>query len=319
MPKTAIAKRTFKIVDLIRNRDSFEYIEVPKFPVEINIEVTTTATLTTPKPAPSAVLDRLEKAARDKLDEYETTINEELIKIEKKIKTLMATPTGDALDQAEKLTQGTTVTVKNALASAQGAAEDAVEVRLRKEAQNDDLLTEARVKTGVKVVSGVISVGANVAKLVATLGADVTSYLSIAKTLFKLGLPATLGLLPNGPKVTVAPPVTVMVLEFADDDVYPTGGTDRTVYEPSAVTDKLNVPSPLVGVCGSPLSMAVLLLKSMNTVAPDWPASPASIAPLPLLSTNTLPTATPPVGGVVPSGTVFENSDVELFGKKSAG
>jgi hypothetical protein len=188
MPKTATAKRTFKIVDLIRNRDSFEYIEVPKFPVEINIEVTTTSTLTTPKPAPSAVLDRLEKAARDKLDEYETTINEELIKIEKKIKTLMATPGADALDQAEKLAQGTTVMVKNALASAEGAAEDAVEVRLRKEAQNDDLLTEARVKTGVKVVSGVISVGANVAKLVATLGADVTSYLSIAKTLFKLGL-----------------------------------------------------------------------------------------------------------------------------------
>jgi len=52
MPKTATAKRTFKIVDLIRNRDSFEYIEVPKFPVEINIEVTTTSTLTTPKPAP---------------------------------------------------------------------------------------------------------------------------------------------------------------------------------------------------------------------------------------------------------------------------
>jgi len=188
MPKTATAKRTFKIVDLIRNRDTFEYIEVPKFPVEVNIEVTTTSTLTTPKPAPSAVLDRLEKAARDKLDEYETTINEELIKIEKKIRTLMATPGADALDQAEKLTQGTTATVKNALASAQGAAEDAVEVRLRKEAQNDDLLTEARVKTGVKVVSGVISVGANVAKLVATLGADVTSYLSIAKSLFKLGL-----------------------------------------------------------------------------------------------------------------------------------
>lgn len=188
MPKTATAKRTFKIVDLIRNRDTFEYIEVPKFPVEINIEVTTTSTLTTPKPAPSAVLDRLEKAAREKLDEYETTINEELIKIEKKIKTLMATPSADALDQAEKLTQGTTAMVKKALASAEGAAEQAVENRLKDEAKKDDLLTEARVKTGLKVASGVISVGANVAKLVATLGADVTSYLSIAKTLFKLGL-----------------------------------------------------------------------------------------------------------------------------------
>jgi len=188
MPKTAVAKRTVKIVDLILTRDTFEYIEVPKFPVEINIEVTTTSNVTTPKAAPSSVLDRLEKAARAKLKEYETIINEELIKIEKKIRTLMATPTADNLDQAKKMTEATTATVKKALASAEGAAEKAVEDRLEDEAKKDELLTEARVKTGVKVFSGVISVGANVAKLVATLGADVTSYLSIAKSLFTLGL-----------------------------------------------------------------------------------------------------------------------------------
>src|SRR5712671_2641023 len=188
MPKTTTATRSFKIVDLIRNRESFEYIEVPAFPVEVDIEVTTTATLTTPKPAPSAVFDRLEKVARAKLEEYETTITEELVKIEKKIAGLMAQPGEDALKEAEQLTQGTTAMVKKALASAEPAAQKAVEDRLKKEAQGDDLLTEARVKTGVKAVTGVISLSANVAKLVATLGADVTSYLSIAKTLFSLGL-----------------------------------------------------------------------------------------------------------------------------------
>jgi len=86
------------------------------------------------------------------------------------------------------MTQTTTAMVKKALASAEAAADKAVEDRLNKEAQGDDLLTEARVKTAVKVVTGTISVGANVAKLVATLGADVTSYLSIAKTLVGLGL-----------------------------------------------------------------------------------------------------------------------------------
>jgi len=188
MPKTTTATRSFKIVDLIRNRESFEYIEVPAFPVEVDIEVTTTATLTTPKPAPSAVFDRLEKVARAKLEEYETTITEELVKIEKKIAGLMAQPGEDALKEAEQLTQGTTAMVKKALASAEPAAQKAVEDRLKKEAQGDDLLTEARVKTGIKAVTGVISLSANVAKLVATLGADVTSYLSIAKTLFSLGL-----------------------------------------------------------------------------------------------------------------------------------
>jgi len=188
MAKTTTAKRTFKIVDLIRKRDRFKYIEVPKFPVEVNIEVTTTAALTTPKPAPSSVLDRLEDAARAKLEEYEDIITEELVKIEKKIDDLMEHPSGDAQDQAEKMVQATTATVKKALASAEAAADKAVEDRLKKEAQGDDLLTEARVKTAVKVASGAISVGANVAKLVATMGADVTSYLSIAKTLVSLGL-----------------------------------------------------------------------------------------------------------------------------------
>lgn len=188
MPKTATAKRTFKIVDLVRKRDTFEYIQIPKFPVEVNIEVTTSATVGTPKPAPSSVLDRLEDAARAKLEEYEDIITEECTKIEKKIGDLMKHPTADAQDQAEKMAQTATTMVKKALESAEGAAEKAVEDRLKKEAQGDDLLTEARVKTAVKVASGAISVGANVAKLVATMGADVTSYLSIAKTLVTLGL-----------------------------------------------------------------------------------------------------------------------------------
>ena len=58
MPKTTTTKRAFKIVDLIRKRESFEYIDVPSFPVEVVIEVTTSGRVTTPKPAPSAVFDQ---------------------------------------------------------------------------------------------------------------------------------------------------------------------------------------------------------------------------------------------------------------------
>ena len=188
MPKTTTAKRVFKIVDLIRERKTFQYIEVPAFPVEVTIEVTTSALLTTPKPAPSAVFDRLEGVARAKLQEYEDTITEELTRIEGKIRTLMAQPGSESMKEAEEMTQTATAMVKKALASAEPAAEKAIEVRLAKEAQGDALLTEARVKTVVKVGSGVISVAANVAKLVATAGADVTSYLSIAKTMVSIGL-----------------------------------------------------------------------------------------------------------------------------------
>jgi hypothetical protein len=188
MAKTTTAKRTFKIVDLIRERKTFKYIEVPAFPVEVTIEVTTSGLVSAPKPAPSAVFDRLEGVARAKLEEYEKIITEDLNKIEVKIEKLMQQPGSDGLKEAEQMTQAATATIKKALASAEPAAEDAIEARLAKEAQGDKLLTEARVKTAIKVGSGVISVAGNVAKLVATAGADVTSYLSIAKTLVSFGM-----------------------------------------------------------------------------------------------------------------------------------
>src|SRR5262245_44818084 len=105
MPKTATAKRTFKIVSLVRKRNEFTYIDVPEYPVEVNIEVTTTATVTTPKPAPSSVLDRLEEAARKKLEDYEDTITEEVTRLEGKIEKLMEQPTAEAKDEAEKMVQ----------------------------------------------------------------------------------------------------------------------------------------------------------------------------------------------------------------------
>ena len=128
----------------------------------------------------------LKEFARAKLEEYETIITEDLTKIETKIANLMAQPTADALTEAEQMTQTATATVKKALASAEPAAQQAIENRLAKEAQGDDLLTESRVKTAIKVAPRHLR-RANVAKLVATAGADVTSYLSIAKTLVSFG------------------------------------------------------------------------------------------------------------------------------------
>src|ERR1051325_693621 len=108
MAKTTTAKRVFKVVDLIRARDSFQYIQVPAFPVEVAIEVTTSARLTTPKPAPPAVFHGLEGVARAELERYETIITEELRKIEVKIGKLMAQPGADALQEAEQMTQTAT-------------------------------------------------------------------------------------------------------------------------------------------------------------------------------------------------------------------
>jgi len=85
--------------------------------------VTTSSRIgTPPKPAPSAVLDRLEAAARAKLDEYENIITEECARIEKKIAELVTNPSEHSEDQPEKIAQTATAMVKNALESAQAAA-----------------------------------------------------------------------------------------------------------------------------------------------------------------------------------------------------
>jgi len=132
-------------------------------------------------------MKRLEDAARAELERYEQIITEELKKFDAKIAKAVEPGTKAALKEAEEIAKTTTVMVKNALDSAKGAAAIAVEKTLKKEAQGDKLLTQARVKTGVKIATGVIKIGASVAKLVATAGADVTSYVSIAKTIYDLG------------------------------------------------------------------------------------------------------------------------------------
>jgi hypothetical protein len=185
MAKTTTTIRKVDIVDLIRNRKSFPLLDVPAIRVTVNIEITSSGLLIKPAPVPSAKLDRLEKAARDKLDEYEDIITKEAARFSKKIEGLLQQ---GQRKQADAVTSEVNASIKNALRSAEGAAEQAVEAAKKKESQGDKLLTEARVKTTVKVVFSGVSLATNAAKLAGTMGADVTSYFSIAKTLISLGL-----------------------------------------------------------------------------------------------------------------------------------
>jgi len=188
MARTATTTRKFKIVDLVRYKNSQSMIDVPPYPVEVVIEVTTKAVIGSPKEVPSSKMDRLEKAARAELDRYESIITDELKKFDGRIAETMRQGTPEALNEAKETAATASAMVAKALESAKGAAETAVQKTLEKESKGDKLLTEARVKTGIKVTTGVISIGASVAKLVGTMGADVTSYLSIARALFDLGL-----------------------------------------------------------------------------------------------------------------------------------
>jgi hypothetical protein len=185
MAKTTTVKGKVDIVDLIRDRKLFPLLNVPAVRVIVEFEVTTTGLLATPAPAPSAKIERMQEAARRKLDDYEKIITEECAKFNKKIDGLL---NEGNLKEAQSVAATVNTLVKNALASAEAAAQKAVEDAKKKESQGDKLLTEARVKTAVKVTFAGVSLATQATKLAVSYGADVTAYFSIAKTLVQLGL-----------------------------------------------------------------------------------------------------------------------------------
>jgi hypothetical protein len=185
MAKTTVVTGKVDIVDLIRDRKLFPLLNVPPMRVTVTFDVTTTGFIMKPAPAPSEKVKRMGDAAREKLDEYETTITQECVRFSKKIDGLMKE---GKRKEADAVVETVNHAIKNALLSAEAAGKKAVDDALEKEAKGDKLLTEARVKTTIKVTFAGVSLATNVTKLVATSGADVTSYFSIAKTLLSLGL-----------------------------------------------------------------------------------------------------------------------------------
>lgn len=172
----ASTKRSFYIVDLVRDRKLFTNLDIPPIRVNITIEVAADV--------PKAKMDRLEKAARDKLGEYEKTIVKEAEKFNKQIDVLLEQ---NKLKEAIALADQANHAIKNALASAQGAALAAVEVVKKQEAQGDKLLLQARVTVVVTFVFGAIKIATSVARIGASHGADVHAWLTLAKDLYKLG------------------------------------------------------------------------------------------------------------------------------------
>jgi len=185
MPNKTVTKRTLDIVDLIRDRKLFPLLDVPPMRIKVVIEVTTTALIGTPKPAPEAAMKRLEAVAQATLDKYEDTITSECQKFSKKISDLL-----DAGNLKEAIAVADTVNhaVKNALLSAEGAASKAVEEARKAEGQKDKLLKEAQVKTVMTYTFAGVKIATHAVKLAGSHGADVTAYIGIAKAVFGIGM-----------------------------------------------------------------------------------------------------------------------------------
>lgn len=187
MAKTTDRKFEFSIVDLVRSKPKLEYIEIPAYKVDVEYTITTTSKFRKPEQAPDIAGKRMRAVAEKELERYEKIIKEEAVKLDKKVAELMKTPGKKSQAEAEKLIQGVNQSIMNALNSAQGAAQKAIEKQLKDEANKDKLLTEARVKTTLKVSKGVIKIGTAVTRAVASSGADVLAYKTIAKEIYNLG------------------------------------------------------------------------------------------------------------------------------------
>jgi hypothetical protein len=185
MANKTVTKRTLDVVDLVRDRKLFPLLDVPPMRVKVVIEVTTTALIGTPKPAPEAAMKRLEAVAQGVLDKYEKTITEECTTFSKKIDALV---NEGKEKEAAAMAETVNHAVKNALASVEGAATKAVEEARKAEGQKDKLLKEAQVKTALTYTFAGIKIATHTVKLVGSHGADVTAYYGIAKAVFEIGM-----------------------------------------------------------------------------------------------------------------------------------
>lgn len=170
-----------KMTSLVPDQSAFnDVLKVGAMPVDVTITITTKGLVSAKKFSNEEMKKHFAPTANEVIAEYEETLAKEL---EKLAGTVRALAKGGDNAGAEKMVAETTLSVNNALASLQGAINTAINARVKMEAQRDTNLKEARVVTTAKVGKITIAIATSVVKLVATSGANIKSYLDIAKQL----------------------------------------------------------------------------------------------------------------------------------------
>ncbi len=174
----ATQKKVLKL-DLCPKKPDPKLMDVGETMVEV------TVTLETKQPVPSSKFDRCVGAAETVLERYQSIIQDEVLKLEAKVKAAAAK---GEVDEVLKMARDTTTSVQGACRAIQGAVDKAVEDRIKKEAQGDQNLLEARIITGVKITFKVISIAKDVTEVVVTAGANVKAWVSLAKDIASLAM-----------------------------------------------------------------------------------------------------------------------------------
>jgi hypothetical protein len=144
--------------------------ESTKVNVEIEIE--------TAKPN-TAKTDRWTKVAEQEMERYRDIVTDT---VEKVTKDWDQKPLAERKKDAETLSKS----IDKAYQSMEGAIEKAVEVQIKREAQGDKNLLEARIAVAAKGTFKVIAIGADIAELAVSGGANVKAWYALAKDIYAL-------------------------------------------------------------------------------------------------------------------------------------
>ncbi len=138
-------------------------------------------------------MDRLEAVANGVLDKYQKIIQEEAKRLNDEIvgkkgraRIVKPAEAEKLLKEAAQMAEATEKSINNALKSVQGAINEAVSAELKKLSRDDKNLLEARIKVAIDITYSVIGIAGNITKIAVSSGADVSSWLSLAKGLYDL-------------------------------------------------------------------------------------------------------------------------------------
>ena len=160
--------------DLLPKNPKPGFLELKDTKVNVEISIET-------KAPNSAKTDRWAKVGEGEMERYRTVITQTVDKVTAKWDT-----DGKPVSEHQKEALELSKSVNNAVASMEAAIEKAVKEQIKREAQGDKNLLEARVAVVAKGTFKVIAIGKDVAELAVSGGANVKAWYSLCKDIYTL-------------------------------------------------------------------------------------------------------------------------------------
>lgn len=163
-----------KTLDLLPKNPQPVFLKLESTEIKVDIAIET-------KAPNSAKTDRWTKVAEAEMQRYQDIV------VDTTKKVTASWDKGKSLSDRQKDAAELTKSINNACKSMEAAIEKAVKDQIKREAQGDKNLLEARIVVVAKGTFKVIAIGKDVAEIAVTAGADVTAWISLAKDIVGLG------------------------------------------------------------------------------------------------------------------------------------